>query len=615
MQVTEEANFDNEPPIHQIFTPFCDSTAQIRLIRLLPHADFNDPVHAIVEIWDRNSAPPFSAVSYVWGEPLPQEAISIDGLLLPITPNCLYALKQVRLHHPQDYVWVDAICINQEDMEEKAAQVAMMGEIYAKATRVLACIGPADACSDIVLGAASNIDAVIQELPLSWFDEMDMRLWDPPQDETSTVQFLNTFLDFSERPYFNRVWIVQELFGGRGRTTILCGRDRLDWFDLAEIARRLLLIFGIWEDMPYKGFHGCDKICRLDGLADLGHLGDETSFAFPRYLEDMLSLDCRDPRDRIYGTIGMVNWTLFGQMPPIPDYDISPLQLASELLSRLIDPDMKDAFLIFEALNLSGDQEVVENLRQSTICSAASDIHTSRVRKWSIGVNRAHFIQQDIAGKLQVDLDFWSRDTKSSSKITDQMDGNETLPNTTALDPIFTGEEVSAVASGQVRPQDILVRAAYFDLVLRAHINASTFTVVGGALVKFGYSSHERVSNVCECMQQDWQKSEHERVKLAMSLTDEEVLAMWVMRGTVPEYVKRFDENVLTFIQNHALGSVKAGSLCYDTTASEWELHRTIAPVRPDCPLHRSVEYYKRRRHLFWYDLLIGDHAYLWVTR
>jgi hypothetical protein len=548
---------------------------------------------------------------------LPQEAISIDGLLLPITPNCLYALKQVRLHHPQDYVWVDAICINQEDMEEKAAQVAMMGEIYAKATRVLACIGPADACSDIVLGAASNIDAVIQELPLSWFDEMDMRLWDPPQDETSTVRFLNTFLEFSERPYFNRVWIVQELFGGRGRTTILCGRDRLDWFDLAEIAHRLTLIFGIWEDMPYKGDYGYDKICRLDGLANLAHLGDETSFAFPRYLEDMLSLDCRDPRDRIYGTIGIVNWTLFGQMPPIPDYDISPLQLASELLSRLIDPDTHDAFLIVEALGLSDDQEVVENLRRSTLSSAASDIHTSREREWSIGVNSAHFIQQDILGKLQVDLHVWGRDADSSSKGADKPDANETLPNTMALDRIFTGEEVSAVASGQVRPQDILVRAGYFDLVLRAHSDASTFTIVGGALIKSGYGQHRRASNACECLQQqDWQKpTKTERVKLAMSLTDEEVLAMWVMRGTLPQVVKRFDEDVLAFVRSHTLGSVKAGSLCYDTTASEWELHRTIAPARPICPLHRSVEYYKRRQHPFWYNLLTGDGAYLTVAR
>lgn len=126
-----------------IHTPFRDPKAQIRLIRF-DHKNSDGSISASLETWDIESAPPYNAIPYAWGELSTRHAITINDFRLPVRQNCFHALRQTRLHYPNDHVWIDAICINQLDLEEKSAQVAMMGGIYSKASPVLACIGPSD---------------------------------------------------------------------------------------------------------------------------------------------------------------------------------------------------------------------------------------------------------------------------------------------------------------------------------------------------------------------------------------------------------------------------------------------------------------------------------------
>ena len=86
-------------------------------------------IAASLQIWDKSSSPAFNAMSYVCGEALLDNAIRINGSPFYIGDNCFYALRQVCLHYPGSYVWIDAICINQQDLAEKSAQVSAMGAI------------------------------------------------------------------------------------------------------------------------------------------------------------------------------------------------------------------------------------------------------------------------------------------------------------------------------------------------------------------------------------------------------------------------------------------------------------------------------------------------------
>ncbi|KAF6810017.1 gag protein [Colletotrichum plurivorum] len=89
--------------------------------------------------WPLEHAPGFHAVSYTWGDPEQTTFIHVNGKLLEVRRNCEYALKQAGCHGGTRFHWVDAICINQGDHQEKSHQVQMMGRIFKSADLVLAC--------------------------------------------------------------------------------------------------------------------------------------------------------------------------------------------------------------------------------------------------------------------------------------------------------------------------------------------------------------------------------------------------------------------------------------------------------------------------------------------
>lgn len=82
--------------------------------------------------------PAFLALSYTWGDPKIRKSITVDGKSSQITQNLWDALYHIRKDHEEVTIWVDALCINQTDFEEKNSQVPLMKHIYQMATGVLA---------------------------------------------------------------------------------------------------------------------------------------------------------------------------------------------------------------------------------------------------------------------------------------------------------------------------------------------------------------------------------------------------------------------------------------------------------------------------------------------
>jgi hypothetical protein len=85
--------------------------------------------------------PSFHAISYTWGNPDHTTFIRLNGKKIRVEQICEYALRQAHHNGGSQHYWVDAICIDQADNDEKGHQVAMMGDIYHNAAHVLACIG------------------------------------------------------------------------------------------------------------------------------------------------------------------------------------------------------------------------------------------------------------------------------------------------------------------------------------------------------------------------------------------------------------------------------------------------------------------------------------------
>jgi hypothetical protein len=95
---------------------------------------------------DTTNFKPYTALSYAWGPPAPTSSILIDGVSYAIRENLYHALLVIRdkitgSRFDWKYLWIDAICINQENVSERNHQVGLMSRIYSRADLVLVWLG------------------------------------------------------------------------------------------------------------------------------------------------------------------------------------------------------------------------------------------------------------------------------------------------------------------------------------------------------------------------------------------------------------------------------------------------------------------------------------------
>jgi hypothetical protein len=105
-----------------------DSSQEGQICCELKHAYLDDP-------------PQYHALSYCWGDPTVITPILVNGLTMEVTTNLEAALRELRSQKVKT-IWVDALCINQQDPTERGLQVMRMGLIYSRAITVLAWLGP-----------------------------------------------------------------------------------------------------------------------------------------------------------------------------------------------------------------------------------------------------------------------------------------------------------------------------------------------------------------------------------------------------------------------------------------------------------------------------------------
>ncbi|KAI9925744.1 hypothetical protein MW887_005550 [Aspergillus wentii] len=177
----------------------------IRLFSLLPGQE-GDDIWGFVSHTTLESAGPYRALSYAWGDHGTPYAIRTEKGLLPITVSLDAALRRLRDKRHSVLLWVDAICINQADEEEKANQVRLMPSIYRSACSVVAYLGEGDEQSDLVLQAKSG---------------------DPAHSAGAAMD------GFFAREWFQRAWVVQEIVAAR-TLWMVCGKQIIGWTDLMQ---------------------------------------------------------------------------------------------------------------------------------------------------------------------------------------------------------------------------------------------------------------------------------------------------------------------------------------------------------------------------------------------
>jgi hypothetical protein len=307
------------------YQPIDPVQQEIRLLTIVPD-DFHETVQCRLSKASLKEGI-FDALSYVWGgDPsTSSHTILLDGLHFPVTPNLHSALQGLRLAKgsiPQP-LWVDAVCINQKDITERNWQVAMMGDIYASANHVIIWLGEAD----------KDSDAAFDAIPLLATGKRLYRYEDHKNEadfeqQCAMIERCSAFFSglLNQRPWFSRVWILQELSLAKNDPLVVCGSRRAPWSTLVRvwraIARNLFTELGFVRSKDGgDGSESCDSDLRSEDeegveilakikIDVLNDLRRATQKRGGNSLRQLLLIsrtsEATDPRDRVYSLLGLL---------------------------------------------------------------------------------------------------------------------------------------------------------------------------------------------------------------------------------------------------------------------------------------------------------------------
>jgi Heterokaryon incompatibility protein (HET) len=199
----------------------------IRLLNLFSSSSENPQIECELVVKDLNEnnkiGTEYEALSWRWGTAHRTSYINIrkDGRLYrkQVPPDLIVALKALRHPHQDRYLWVDAVCINQDNYPEKNRQVEMMSIIYGEAKSVCIWLGEGDKSSCMAFKFIR--DEVLQ---LQNFDDLC--------DSEQASSKWSALLDLMQRPWFSRRWVVQEIALAQD-AMLYCGADSIPWKDFA----------------------------------------------------------------------------------------------------------------------------------------------------------------------------------------------------------------------------------------------------------------------------------------------------------------------------------------------------------------------------------------------
>ncbi|KAK4451144.1 heterokaryon incompatibility protein-domain-containing protein, partial [Podospora aff. communis PSN243] len=210
----------------------------------------------------------YEALSYVWGMVTETEKVIVNGFRISVTPNLLLALQRLRFTDRARTLWVDAVCINQDDVAEKSHQVEQMATVYKLADKVLIHLGPLKNSKD---ENAMDIIAAV----------------DQPLTAEIACQVSDSIF---KSPWFDRVWVVQEAALAKVAIVIL-GDKAVRWDCFTAWPMRVA---------PYR----IDRI--VPGILALPPRFQPVEGSLLQRLHETRPLKATDRRDKVFGLLGLI---------------------------------------------------------------------------------------------------------------------------------------------------------------------------------------------------------------------------------------------------------------------------------------------------------------------
>jgi hypothetical protein len=347
-----------------MYSQLSTTRKEIRLLHLEPGV-WTDTIHCRLLDVSLLDQPYYHALSYVWGDPKHREPITVDGRSWTITRNLFEALQRIRDEHSVVTLWVDALCINQADLDERSKQVQLMRDIYDSAEEVVIWLGYSEGLRAPQLKPKTyqwtegdTDQAIVDE----YFRESDneeendelndtvgafvyislcasnKHLSEMPfftQDDEKQArqcwpQALHALKMLISAPWWKRIWVLQEVVLAR-KATIIYGSTTAPWDMFVRAAKH-----GFAHDQycchEFLGSRPNEReemrilvefrrVVQDDVELLRSYRVQKTQLSLPQLMSQTLDRKATDPRDKVYGVLGLVTYWYHNE-PLLPDYHL-----------------------------------------------------------------------------------------------------------------------------------------------------------------------------------------------------------------------------------------------------------------------------------------------------
>ncbi|KIM96237.1 hypothetical protein OIDMADRAFT_148668 [Oidiodendron maius Zn] len=366
----------NEP----IYQPLSFEAEEIRRLQLdRDHA--GSSIICSLKTFKLAETPPYQALSYYWGDSKIRRPIKLNGQPFQVTVNLFLCLERLNLRDDYEWLWIDALCIDQQNIKEKEYQVPLMEKIYRLTQRVIIWLGSAADNSGLAIelihrwgygikrGIANDPNFVNSQLKSALLYFKD------PFDEASWKAFWR----FLGREYWARVWTLQEVVLANS-WIVICGDSEVDFqhfhalfmietqfnglntdgFVLAQVLARSVYVWltaGTYDNLfdPYWIENITARVSLLTGKISAQREGLIYQPDLLHVINLCRTLKASNPRDHIYGVLGLLNSQ---QFPIKPDYNLGVAEIYANFTIELAQKLKSLAVLQLSGIGMDLQQTV-----------------------------------------------------------------------------------------------------------------------------------------------------------------------------------------------------------------------------------------------------------------
>ena len=305
------------------YIPLRSPHSEIRLLELHPGTG-KDKVHCRLSSARLSELPAYEPLSYSWGSPTHTVEIFVNGDRFLVTRNLGAALAWLRRPDVRRVLWVDAICIDQEDKLEKRYQIPLMADIYQRGQQTIVWLGEHDRRTGRAFVMLETMNRYVNAVSMEKLVRLEPDKWRllpkamkkkknatdieandfkrfrfDPVYWTTMIRSWHARMSLFERPWFKRVWVVQEIAMSR-HAIVVCGRYSTSWSTL-ENTYRMSKFWDEWEDGQRLGL-----LVEMRASIQAGRRDNIGKVA-----QKVFHCEATEPMDRIYAILGLAD-----QLPP-----------------------------------------------------------------------------------------------------------------------------------------------------------------------------------------------------------------------------------------------------------------------------------------------------------